>query len=154
MIRRCLQATLRVFLLAPLWAGTSPQDAQRLTWPGFRGPRASGVAEGYATPTTWNLKDSANVLWKVAIPGLAHSSPIVWGDSLFLTTSISEQGDDPLRVGLYGDIEPVNDASTHRWCVYRLDKKSGRILWARTARQGVPKVKRHPKSSHANPRTW
>ncbi len=49
-------------------------------WPQFRGPGASGVADGKPLPTTWNAAQNQNILWKTAIPGLAHSSPIVWGD--------------------------------------------------------------------------
>jgi outer membrane protein assembly factor BamB len=109
------------------------------------------VAEGHSTPATWNVEESQNVKWRVPIPGLAHSSPIIWGDSIFLTTSISEKDDKVLKVGLYGDIEPVKDDSSHRWCVYKIDRKSGKVLWEKTAHEGLPRTKRHPKSTHANP---
>jgi outer membrane protein assembly factor BamB len=56
-----------------------------------------------------------------------------------------------VKLGLYGDIQPVKDEPAQSFNVYCLDRKSGRILWTRTAASGVPKVKRHPKSSHANP---
>jgi len=120
-------------------------------WPGFRGLHAQGVAEGQATPVEWSVEDSQNIRWKTPIPGLAHSSPVVWGDRLFVTTAVSDEGDPSLRVGLYGDIESVNEDVVHRWRVYSLDKNSGAILWERTAHEGVPKVKRHFKSTHANP---
>jgi outer membrane protein assembly factor BamB len=120
-------------------------------WPSFRGPQASGIAEGYTTPTSWSVDTSKNIKWKVPIPGLAHSSPIVWGDSIFLTTSVSAEGEARLKVGLYGNIDSAQDDSPQSWRVYRLDKKSGEILWQRIAHEGVPKVKRHPKSTHANP---
>ena len=130
-------------------AGTETQEDSH--WPGFRGPQASGVAEGHPTPTTWSIEERNNVKWRVSVPGLAHSSPIIWGDSIFLTTSISESDDKELRVGLYGDIEPVKDESVHRWCVYRINRSNGEILWEQTAHEGQPKIKRHPKSTHANP---
>ena len=151
MTRRCLLFTLSVLFLLLFPAGARLQEPMDSAWPGFRGQHAGGVAEGYATPTIWNVQDSTNVLWKAAIPGLSHSSPVVWGDSIFLTTSISEEDDKELRVGLYGDIEPVEDESAHRWVVYRLDKNTGKNLWAKTAHEGVPKTKRHPKSTHSNP---
>ena len=151
MIHKSLLFPLYTILLTPLLAGGGIQDSSTSNWPGFRGRQADGIAEGYATPTAWNLESSENILWKVPIPGLAHSSPVVWGESIFLTTAISVEGEEELRVGLYGDIEPVQDTSIHRWIVYRLDKNSGEILWTRTAHEGVPKIERHPKSTHANP---
>jgi outer membrane protein assembly factor BamB len=131
-------------------AVASVRDHEGSNWPSFRGPHAIGVAEGYPTPTTWDLGKSEGILWATEIPGLAHSSPIVWGDSVFLTTSIGED-DKTLRVGLYGDVRPVEDNSVHHWIVYRIDKSSGKILWSQLAHEGVPKIKRHPKSTHANP---
>ena len=89
------------------------------------------------------------MLWKTPIPGLAHSSPIVWGDLVFVTTAISGR-DNSVRVGLYGDINSVEDDSEHIWSVYALDKRSGEIVWERVAHRGTPKVKRHTKATHAS----
>ena len=119
-------------------------------WPSFRGPGASGVAEGFAAPITWNVEQKKNVRWKTAIPGLGHSSPIVWGDRIFVTTALSGKPDPELKTGLYGDIAPVQDDTVHQWKVYCLDKKTGRVLWAKVARAGVPRIKRHTKATHAN----
>jgi outer membrane protein assembly factor BamB len=118
-------------------------------WPSFRGTNASGVAEGPA-PTTWDVAKGTNILWKTPIPGLAHSSPVVWGDKVFVTTAISSDPKAVFRHGLYGDVEPSNDLSKHAWKVYCLDRKSGKIVWERTSHEGVPKTKRHPKSSQAS----
>lgn len=119
-------------------------------WPQFRGPRASGIAEGRA-PTRWSIEPPRNVPWKVPVPGLAHSSPIVWGDRIFLTTAVNDQGEPRLRVGLYGDIASIEGESRQKWQVLSFDKRTGALLWAQTAYEGVPKIKRHPKSTHANP---
>jgi len=121
-----------------------------VNWPGFRGPNASGVAEKFATPTNWNGEENKNIKWKTAIPGLGHSSPIVWGNRIFITTAISSKEDPQLRVGLYGDGTPVDDETVHHWKVFCLDKNTGRVLWEQTAQEGVPKIKRHPKATHAN----
>lgn len=118
-------------------------------WPQFRGPGASGVAEGPA-PTTWDVPAGKGVRWKTPIPGLGHSSPVVAGGLVCVTAATSGRGTEDLKVGLYGNIEPVNDDSVHTWKVYCLDRASGRIRWETTAATGVPKVKRHPKSTHAN----
>jgi outer membrane protein assembly factor BamB len=119
-------------------------------WPSYRGESAQGVAEGRPLPLTWNVPAGENVKWRTPVPGLGHSSVVVWGDKIFLTTAISGVRDPELKVGLYGDIKPVNDDSVHRFQVIALDKESGDILWTRTAHEGVPKIKRHTKSTHAN----
>jgi outer membrane protein assembly factor BamB len=119
-------------------------------WPSFRGTNAAGIAEGYPLPTTWDATTSGNIQWKTPIPGLGHSSPVIWGNRLFVSTAISGLEKSQLKVGLYGDIGSVQDDTSHRWIVYCLDKQSGRIVWERTVNTGVPRVKRHPKSTHAN----
>lgn len=119
-------------------------------WPSFRGWRASGVAEGYKTPERWDLADAKTIRWKTPIPGLGHASPVIWGRRLFVTTAIQEGEEPKLRVGLYGDIAPVEESVPHRWAVYCLDKTTGAVLWSRVAAEGVPRIKRHPKATHAN----
>ncbi len=119
-------------------------------WPQFRGNGANGIGDGKATPATWNAEKGENILWKTPIPGLALSSPIVWGDRIFVTTAISSDPSAKFRHGLYGDVEPSNDVSKHTWKVYALDKRSGKILWEQVSHEGVPKTKRHPKSSQAS----
>lgn len=119
-------------------------------WPQFRGTGASGVGTG-APPVEWNGESGKNILWKTAIPGLGYSSPVVWGDRIFVTSAVSAKGAASTKLGLYGDIKPVEDEGSQSFNVYCLDRKSGKILWTRTAVAANPKVKRHPKSSHANP---
>jgi outer membrane protein assembly factor BamB len=118
-------------------------------WPQFRGPSANGVAEGVTTPTTWDAAKAQNLQWKTAIPGLSHASPVVWGNKVFVVTAVSTNPNEEKRFGLYGDVAPVKDDPKHTWKVYALDKKSGKVLWERVAYEGLPKVKRHPKSTHA-----
>jgi outer membrane protein assembly factor BamB len=119
-------------------------------WPSFRGPGASGVGDDQWPPTTWELAKGTNVRWKTPIPGLAHSCPIIWGDRVYVTTAVRAEGKADLKIGLYGDVQSVEDASEHSWHVYCLDKKSGQILWEQVAHQGVPRIKRHTKGTHAN----
>ena len=115
-------------------------------WPQFRGWQASGVAHGARTPEKWTEPK-----WKTPIPGLGLSCPVIWGDRVFVTTAVSQGGNEDLKIGLYGDIASVDDDSKHSFQVWCLDKRDGRVLWKQTAHEGVPKGKRHPKSSHANP---
>lgn len=124
--------------------------AQAQNWPQFRGPGAAGVAEGAKVPVRWDLGASTNVLWKIPIPGISVSSPVVWGDRIFVTTAISSDPSASFRHGLYGDVEPSRDVSRHTWKVYCIHKKTGDVLWERVAHEGVPRTKRHPKSSQAS----
>ncbi len=149
-LRRPLGAAL-VVLLAVMVVPLKGQKAQPdANWPSFRGLDAAGVAEGYPLPSDWDAPSSRNVKWKTPIPGLGHSSPIVWGGRIYVSTAVSGLEKPQLKVGLYGDIEPVQDNSSHRWLIYCLDAQSGKVLWEKTVYVGVPKIKRHPKSTHAN----
>jgi outer membrane protein assembly factor BamB len=120
------------------------------SWPGFRGPGAAGVADGMRLPDTWDVRSGTNVKWKTPIPGLAHSSPIVWGDRLFVTSAVSSRADATFRPGLYGDGDASDDRTPQRWTIYAIDRQSGRIVWERVAHQGEPREKRHIKSTYAS----
>src|SRR5207248_3934056 len=120
-------------------------------WPSFRGPHASGNGDGQSPPVTWDLEKGVNVRWTTPIPGLGHSCPVVWGNSVFVTTAVSGDPKSLFKPGQYGNVDSVNDTTPHDFRVYRLDKRDGKVLWERTAHRGVPKIKRHTKSSHANP---
>jgi outer membrane protein assembly factor BamB len=130
-------------------ARTEP-NASNGSWPSFRGTRASGVAARQNLPDRWDAGTGENILWRTQIPGLAHSSPIVWGNRIFVTSAVSSDPNASFRLGLYGDGDASQDRTRHRWIIYALDKRTGKILWERTAHQGVPLDKRHIKSTYAN----
>jgi outer membrane protein assembly factor BamB len=136
-------------VLLIFWILSWPARAQT-NWPSFRGPDAVGIAIGAPTATVWNVEKSENILWKTPIPGLGHSSPIIWGDRLFVTTAVNQSKKAPLKVGLYGDPASAQDDDAQQWKVFCLDKKTGQILWQATAHEGAPKTRRHPKATHAN----
>ncbi len=119
-------------------------------WPQFRGPEASGRGDGAKLPDAWSAVDGRNIAWKTPIPGLAHSSPIVWGDRVFVTTAISSRKDATFKPGLYGEGTASEDVTIHRWNVMALDRRTGKVLWTRTAYEGTPKEKRHIKATYAN----
>ena len=119
-------------------------------WPQFRGNEATGVAEKQNLPDRWNPATNENILWRTPVPGLAHSSPIVWGDVVFVTTAISSDKNATFKPGLYGDGDAAGDRSRHRWMLYAIDKRTGKIRWERTAAEGPPKNKRHIKSTYAS----
>jgi outer membrane protein assembly factor BamB len=120
------------------------------SWPSFRGPHASGVADGQDLPDRWSGETREQVLWRTAIPGLAHSSPIVWDDRLFVTSAISTRGNATFKPGQYGSGDASDDRSRQRWMLYALDRRTGEILWERTAHESEPIDKRHIKSTYAS----
>ena len=135
--------------LKPLPAAPSG-SAARGAWPSFRGTDATGIADGQNLPDTWDVKTGTNILWRTPIPGLAHSSPIVWGDRVFVTSAISQSPNATFKPGLYGDGDASEDRSPHRWVIYAIDRRTGKMLWERTAADGVPLNKRHIKSTYAS----
>ena len=119
-------------------------------WPSFRGPSASGVADGQKIPDTWDVASGKNIRWTTEIPGLAHSSPVVAGDRVFVTTAVSSRGAATFKPGLYGDGTASEDLSSHQWKVIALNRRTGKVLWERVAFEGVPREKRHIKATYAN----
>lgn len=120
------------------------------SWPSFRGPHARGVADGQPFPERWNIETGENILWRTTVPGLGHSSPIVWGNRLFVTSAISSRGGANFRTGPYGGGDASDDTSPQRLVLYALDTATGRILWEQTAFDGNPRDKRHVKSTYAS----
>ena len=108
------------------------------------------MRKGSSLPDQWDPKSGANVLWRTPIPGLAHSSPIVWGDRIFVTSAVSSDATASFRPGLYGDGDASADRSRQRWMIYAIDKRSGKTLWERVAHEGAPIDKRHIKSTYAS----
>lgn len=119
-------------------------------WPSFRGTAASGVADGMHLPDNWNGPSGKNIRWRCTIPGLAHASPIVWGDTLYVTTAVSGKSDVEFKPGLYGSGEAADDANTHQWLLFALHKKTGELQWKKTMLEGVPRSKRHIKATQNN----
>jgi outer membrane protein assembly factor BamB len=139
----------------PLKAATRPVETQAFRdaprpWPSFRGTDASGNGDGQGAPLTWNVSAGQNIRFRTAVPGISLSSPIIWGDRIFVTSAVSGSGDKTFRTGLYGDGTSVDDDSEHSFRIYALDAKTGAILWEREVYRGRPPVKRHMKSSQAN----
>jgi outer membrane protein assembly factor BamB len=130
-------------------AGLSRDPGRLVHWPQFRGPGAAGVADGANLPDTWSA-DSPAVRWKQRVPGLAHSSPVVWGDRVFVTTAVSSRPDATFKPGLYGDGTASEDRTVHRFQLLSYDKRTGALLWERTAFEGEPREKRHIKATYAN----
>jgi outer membrane protein assembly factor BamB len=108
------------------------------------------VADGQSLPDLWDVTTGENILWRAEIPGLAHSSPVVWGDRLFVTTAISTDPKAGFRKGLYGDGDASTDRSRQRFAVVAIDKRTGKTLWERVASESEPLNKRHVKNTYAS----
>jgi outer membrane protein assembly factor BamB len=119
-------------------------------WSAYRGNFSSGVLDNANLPDSFNINKMINVKWKTEIPGLGLSSPVIWDSKIFITSAISQADRDGFKPGIYGDITPVKDSSVHEWKVFCIDKNTGKMIWEKTSYKGIPKMKRHPKSTHAN----
>jgi outer membrane protein assembly factor BamB len=141
-------ARLRVILLVVSWWLTAATQAAD-NWPQFRGPGASGVSDKGELPNSWSATD--RIVWRTPIPGRGWSSPIVWGNRVFVTTAVKEDGElEAVKKGLYfGGNRPAPKVM-HRWVVLCLDLDSGKILWERNVHRGVPEHGHHLKNSLAS----
>jgi hypothetical protein len=110
---------------------TSPAAPARRTasrpWPAFRGQNAAGNGDGQGAVTEWNVAAGSNVRWKTPVPGIAISSPIVWGDRVFVTTAVGSAADKTFRTGLYGDVKPVDDRRQTGRSRVRIYRSAGRL---------------------------
>lgn len=119
-------------------------------WPGFRGKDAGGHGEGKPVVTSFDGETGKNLLWKTPVPGLAHASPIVWGDQVILASAVGPQDDPQLKLGLYGAGDAADDMDVHRWTLTAYNKKTGEQMWASDVHTGKPRAKRHIKATHCN----
>ena len=128
-------------ILAPmLWAQN---------WPQFRGEFARGTADGQQLPATWSVESGDNIRWVAEIPGMGHSSPVIWQDQVFVTTAVADSKPD-LVLGDDGGIDLARDTAEHSWRLYSLNARTGEIQWFKEAFQGKPSAARHVKASQTN----
>ena len=135
-----------LFVVCLLAGPARPQD-----WPSFRGPNASGLAAGANPPLRWDAEAGRNVRWRTLIPGLGHSSPVVVGDRVFLTTAVALNGTFMVPHGLTGDMLTSNDNGPQAWIVMCLDVNTGAVRWQKVVYSGFPRSRRHPMNSYATP---
>ena len=124
------------------------QAEETTNWPQFRGPGARGVAKGKGLPTTWSTTE--NVKWCVPVPGRGWSSPVIWGDKVFLSSAISTGKEKTVKKGLYlGGNEKTPSPNQHRWMIYCFSFESGEKLWEQETNVGKPLTPRHIKNNYA-----
>ena len=131
MIRSLTLVAAALLTCLPTWA----QD-----WPQFRGPSSNSLTAETGLPSEWG--PDTNIAWKARVPGRGWSSPIVWGDKVFVTTAVQEQApttsDRRVRGGIY------------RWEVHCFDLASGKTVWTRVATRGAPRITTHQGNTYAS----
>ena len=138
---------MRPVLLLLVLIGSATMSAGQ-GWPQFRGPGSTGVAEDPNLPDSWST--TQNVKWKTIIPGHGWSSPIAWGERIFVTSVIPVGDTEAPRKGLYFQGERPAPTIEHRFMLYAIDFASGRIVWEREVHRGVPPQARHLKNTYAS----
>jgi outer membrane protein assembly factor BamB len=134
---------LPILILAALLTTALTADE----WPQFRGPSAGVAPDDPALPDTWSA--TQNVVWKVPVPGLGWSSPVVWGDHIFVTTVVNSTAQDPPKPGFYlGDW--AASPAPHKWMVYDIDFRSGKVRWEREVSGAAPPKAKHLKNTYAS----
>jgi outer membrane protein assembly factor BamB len=119
-------------------------------WHGYRGYMSYGFLDNAKLPESFDVGNGNNIKWKIKVPGLGISSPVIWDNNLFITTAVSNSDTVGFNPGSQIGVVSVTDSSVHQWKVICIDKNTGRIIWDKVAHTGIPAMKRHPKSSHAN----
>jgi outer membrane protein assembly factor BamB len=166
-MRRLVATPLIALLAASTTAATGPSE-----WPQFRGPSGSGIADESSLPERWSTTE--NVAWSIEVPGRGWSSPIVWGDRVYVTTAVNTGGFKAASTGIYGndyaaelkrqglsddeilkrvvarDIELTGEAEEVSYQVFALDAQTGKVVWQREAHRGKPFGGRHRKNTYAS----
>ncbi len=148
--RRELLLGVPAAISLPLLAADSATD-----WPAFRGRAGGGTSDGFALPSAWNADAAAGKLtgirWKVPVPGLGHSSPIVLGNRLYVCSAIRKAaGKAPLNLKVGGARTAAKDDEEQSWVVLCYDTATGKEVWRQIARSAAPRATRHEIATHAN----
>ena len=146
-----------ITILAALLGGFSPADAHADTaedyWPNWRGPNSDGVAVSGNPPIEWS--ETKNVKWKVPIPGSGDSTPVVWGDKIFVTTAVPESAESPRATatpepGRRGPPTVPAPSGNILFNLMCLNRGTGELIWQQTVRREIPHEGHHPDSSLAS----
>ena len=147
MLRTWVAASV-VFTLLPIFA-LFPSAAATDQWPQFRGRHAGVALDSPALPDTWSR--TQNVVWALDVPGMGWSSPVVWDDVIFITAVVKPGPIELPATGFYGgNVQSSVPKEVHRWMVYAVDFKTGRIRWEREVRRTVPLAVKHEKNTYAS----
>ena len=158
MLKHSVSVSAAALMLAVSSAVTNVETAaDNANWPMFRGLTAGAVEDDPMLPESWSATE--NVAWKVDVPGLGWSSPVVWGDYVFVTSAISAGKEAPPAPGLdlsdgqtyaLGNYKDPSSTVERRWMLYAYDFKTGKLRWERQLHRGVPLEAKHLKNTFAS----
>jgi PQQ-like domain len=145
---------IAVFVVTVLSAGLAAQN-----WPQFRGFKSGVASDDAALPDRWSATE--NVAWRVDVPGRGWSSPVVWGDHVFVTSAVNTKGEEESLKPIpsytprsFGGPMSGRDLATstdpHRWMLYDIDFDTGKVRWERAVATAVPAESKHQKNSYAS----
>ncbi|MEM0926808.1 MAG: PQQ-binding-like beta-propeller repeat protein, partial [Planctomycetota bacterium] len=120
------------------------------SWPRFRGPEGAGLADGLSVPLQFDVSNKDQIAWKTAIPGVGHSSPVIWGNRVFVTTAVPLNDDPTYELSTRSGFDTHNELIEYRWLALCIDLNTGETLWTTQLSKGKPVAQRHVMSSHAN----
>lgn len=143
-----LSPLLLILLTAPAAAERDRADAQHY-WPQWRGPLGTGVAPHAQPPVQWS--ETKNIRWKAALPGKGHSSPVVWGERIFLTTAVPYGDPVKPRFQRPGAHDNLDMTRPQEFVVLAVSRKNGKILWQQTVAKELPHEAGHITASLASP---
>jgi outer membrane protein assembly factor BamB len=147
MLRLLPFAVLFLALACPAFAA----DPAAANWPAWRGPLATGVSPTADPPTDWDAETGTNIRWKTPIPGRGHSTPIVWGDRIFLTTAIPFGEPLPPRPSTApGNHDNLPVTHKQRFIALAINRADGKIVWQVTLREALPDEQGHRTASLAS----
>ncbi|MFN0020049.1 MAG: PQQ-binding-like beta-propeller repeat protein [Pirellulaceae bacterium] len=146
-----LAAILTLIASATLGAEPIPKNAALDNWGQWRGPLATGESPQGTPPLTWDEADGTNIRWKTEIPGRGLSTPVVWGDRVFLTTAIPfGEALPPKPSTAPGNHDNLAVTHRHKFVALAIQRSSGKILWQQTLREGLPQEQGHHTASLAS----
>lgn len=137
--------------LGLLGSATAEDDNDALDqWPNFRGPLQTGVAPNADPPVEW--AEDKNIRWKTPLPGLGHSSPVVWGDRIFLTAAIpfGDPLPEPRLGGRPGEHNNLAISRQQRFVGLAVDRATGKIVWQTTVHEQLPTEGGHETGTYAS----
>lgn len=129
--------TAFAFAAFAAWLIAAEPDAERY-WHQWRGPYATGVSKTADPPVEWS--ETKNIKWKVEIPGRGSASPVVWGDRVYVLSAVPAGVPAGAQHQPRGGVKPID---THRFLVLAIDRKTGKTIWERTAREHAPHEASH-----------
>ena len=145
-----------VCLLAICWLLATPAAAADQVfasaehyWPQWRGPMGTGVAPHANLPVEWS--ETKNIRWKIELPGKGHSTPVIWGDHIFVTTAVPYG--EAVAARYSGALNAHDEAPVtqrHRFVVMAISRSDGKILWERIVREELPHAGGHHTASLAS----